>query len=194
MTAFTIHTAETAPENSKVILKNIECKLGFVPNIMAEMAESPALLKGFSELSTAAATCSLSPTEVEVVQMTISSMNNCTYCLAAHKTMAGKNGVSNDVLDCLCNDTPLNDPKLEALRTFSQNMLKKMGWIDENDLAAFTEAGYTKAQAMEVLLNLSVAVITNYANHITKTPLDKAFEPNKVEDRNPCCTDSCCAA
>ncbi|MCK5555225.1 MAG: carboxymuconolactone decarboxylase family protein, partial [Alphaproteobacteria bacterium] len=62
MTAFTIHTAETAPENSKVILKNIECKLGFVPNIMAEMAESPALLKGFSELSTAAATCSLSPT------------------------------------------------------------------------------------------------------------------------------------
>jgi len=194
MTAFTIHTAETAPEKSKGILKNIEGKLGFVPNVIAEMAESPALLKGFSELSAAAATCSLSPTETEVVQMTISSMNNCTYCLAAHKTMAGKNGVSNDVLDCLCNDTPLNDPKLEALRTFSQNMLKKMGWIDENDLAAFTEAGYTKAQAMEVLLNLSLAVITNYADHFTKTPLDKVFEPNKVEDRNSGCKNSCCAA
>ena len=193
MTAFTIHTAETAPEKSKIILKNIEGKLGFVPNVIAEMAESPALLKGFSELSTAATTCSLSPTEVEVVQMTISSINNCTYCLAAHKTMAGKNGVSNDVLDCLCNDTPLNDPKLEALRIFSKTMMARMGWVEENDIAAFINAGYTKAQAMEVLLNLSVAVITNYADHITKTPLDKVFEANKVEDKKPCCSNSCCA-
>ncbi|MFH1157491.1 MAG: carboxymuconolactone decarboxylase family protein [Pseudomonadota bacterium] len=194
MSAFTIHTVETAPEKSREILKNIGGKFGFVPNVIAEMAESPALLKGFSELSAAAFSLgSFSPTEVQVVQMTVSSMNNCAYCLAAHTTMAEKGGVSRDVLGCLRNDTPLKDLKLEALRTFSRTMLKKMGWAEEEDLSAFYEAGYTKAQALEVILSLSVKLITNYVNHIAKTPLDKAFEPNKIECRKSCCKDSCCA-
>ena len=195
MTEFTTHTAETAPEKSKELLKNIGNKFGLVPNLLCQMAECPALLKGYSELSAATSTLgSFSPTENEVIQMTVSSMNNCTYCVAAHTTMAEKGGVPRNLLDCLRNDTPLKDPKLEALRTFSKTMMKKMGWVDETDLEAFTNAGYTKAQAMEVILNLSVASITNFVDHITKTPLDAAFEANKIEDIKPCCKDSCCAA
>lgn len=183
MTPFTLHTVETAPEKSKEILKNIKGKVGFVPNVIAEMAESPALLKGYHELMGATAMGTLSPTELQVVQMTVSSLNNCSYCIAAHTTLAEKGGVSREVLENLRKEQPLKDPKLEALRTFTVKMLKKMGWADKQDLEAFYKAGYTKAHVMEIILSISLKMITNYTNHIASTPLDKPFEVNKIEEK-----------
>lgn len=44
MTAYAQHSLDTAPEASKPILSAIKSKLGFVPNLMATMAESPVLV------------------------------------------------------------------------------------------------------------------------------------------------------
>lgn len=183
MDKFTIHTAETAPEKSREILKSIREKLGFIPNVLGEMAESPALLWGYSELSAAAGHGLFSPTEQQVIQLTVSSLNDCSYCIAAGTTLAEKGKVPRDVLDTLRKEQPLKDKKLEALRVFTLAVMKKMGRTDERDLEAFYKAGYTRAHVMEVVLHLSLKIMTNYVNHIARTPLDKAFEPNKVENR-----------
>jgi len=193
MDTFTIYTPENAPEKSRAILKALREKVGFIPNILGEMAESPALLRGYSELSAIAAQGIFSPTELQIVQMSASSMNNCSYCVAAHTTIAEKGGVPRDILESLRRDQPLKDSKLEALRIFTVSVMKKMGWADERDLADFYKAGYTKAHVMEVVLGLSLKLMTNYVNHIAKTPLDKAFEPNKIEGKKPGARSSCAA-
>ena len=185
MSAFTIHNQKSAPEKSREILAGIENKMGLVPNVLGEIAESPALLKGYSELWAATSWGSFSPAEQQIVQMTVSSMNNCSYCIAAHTTLAEKDGVPREILEALRKEKPLKDPKLEALRIFTRSLMKKMGRADENDLKAFYKAGYTKAHVFEVILGVSLKTITNYVNHIAETPLDKAFEPNRVEDRKP---------
>jgi hypothetical protein len=41
MTEFTLHYAETAPENAKPVLRALADRYGFVPNMMAAMAEAP---------------------------------------------------------------------------------------------------------------------------------------------------------
>lgn len=181
MTKFTVHTVDTAPEKSREILKAVQQKLGFIPNMLGEIAESPAMLKAYSELSSATSWGSFSPVELHVIQITVSTLNNCGYCVAAGTTLGEKGGVPRDVLEALRKEIPLKDVKLEALRTFTGSLLKKMGWADERDLAAFYKAGYTKAHALEVILNVSLKVMTNYVNHIAATPLDKAFEPNRIE-------------
>ena len=45
MTEFTTHTIKTAPETSRPLLQRAEKELGFIPNLYAAMAESPATLE-----------------------------------------------------------------------------------------------------------------------------------------------------
>ena len=43
MTNFTTHTIDSAPEGSKPILQGALDGFGFVPNLLATMAEAPAV-------------------------------------------------------------------------------------------------------------------------------------------------------
>lgn len=182
MTDFKIHTPETAPEKSREILKNVQAKMGLIPNVLGEIAESPALLRGYWELSESAKLGKFPPVEQQVVQMTASWLNGCSYCMAAHTTLAEKGGVPRETLEALRHDRPLKEPKLEALRQFTKAVMKKLGRADKKDVDAFLKAGYERAQVFEVVHNVALKLITNYVNHIAATPLDKAFEANRVKD------------
>ena len=46
MAAFTQYTIANAPEASQPLLEQVDKALGFIPNLYATFAESPALLQG----------------------------------------------------------------------------------------------------------------------------------------------------
>ena len=52
------------------------------------------------------------------------------------------------------------------------------GWASEADVQAFLDAGFTRAQLLEVVLGIGMKILSNYANHITRTPIDDAFQAN----------------
>ncbi len=183
MTNFNVYTSASAPEKSKGVLKSWQERLGFLPNVIGVMAESPALLKGYSELWNSFDGGTFSPAERTVVNMTIDALNDCSYCVAAHTTIGEKAGIPKDVLTALREEKPLKDARLEALRVFVISVMKKMGRADERDLNAFYKAGYTKAHVLEVILGVSLITIGNYVNHIASPELDKAFEPHRIEGK-----------
>ena len=80
-----------------------------------------------------------------------------------------------DVIQAVRDDHPIADTKLEALRVFATTMVDKRGWFEKGDVAAFLDAGYTNAQILEIVLAASFKTLSNYANHLAKTPLDDAF-------------------
>lgn len=51
MTQFTRHTTETAPAASKPLIERAQKAYGFLPNLLATMAESPAMLEGYMTLA-----------------------------------------------------------------------------------------------------------------------------------------------
>jgi len=55
------------------------------------------------------------------------------------------------------------------------------GFVDEEDLQAFIDAGYSKQNVLEVNLIIALKTISNYTNHLADTPLDEAFEAEKLE-------------
>ena len=63
MTKFTVHTVESAPALSRPLLEGIKRVFGFVPNLYAVFAESPAALQGALSIGEAYANSSLSPVE-----------------------------------------------------------------------------------------------------------------------------------
>lgn len=177
MAPYVQHTEATAPEGSQPVLRAIKGKMGFVPNLMATMAEAPALVESYMTMMAIFEKTDLTPTEREIVLMTNNRLNGCTYCMAAHTTVAKMSGVDADVIEALRAGTPIADPKLEALRIFAVIINEKRGWASDEEVDALIVAGYTKQTVLEVITGTALKVLSNYTTHIVNPPLDKVFEP-----------------
>ncbi len=175
MADFTIHTKDSAPQASKDLLEAAHAKYGFVPNLLGEMAEAPSLLKAYLTVGEALEASSLTAQEQQVVILTVSYLNECSYCMTAHSAVAKMVGLLDDEIDALREGQPMSDAKLEALRTFTGILVEKRGWASDEDIAAFLTAGYTRAQVLEVILGIAFKTMSNFTNHIADTPIDIQF-------------------
>ncbi len=179
MSIFSIHTAETAPEAARPILDGAARKFGFVPNLLGALAEAPAALQAAVTLIDILARSSFTPTEREVVLITVSTLNECHYCVAAHSTIAGMHKVPAEVIAARRDGRPIADARLEALRRFTKTLVETRGWATEDDVQALLAAGFTRGQAFEVVLGVAFKTLLNYADHLVGTPLDDAFAPQE---------------
>ncbi len=178
MTTFTVHTKDTAPQGSQAIIQATEQAYGFLPNLMAMLAESPAAVEAYATLSGIFDKSDFTATERQIVLMTNNRLNNCTYCMAAHSTISGMQGVPTDVIEALRAGSELADAKLEALRQFTIKVVENRGFVASTDLEAFLSAGYSKGNVLEVIVGTGLKVLSNYTNHVTQTPLDDNFQAN----------------
>lgn len=177
-TSFTTHTIETAPQKAKPFLNAAKGAYGFIPNLLGTMAEAPAILEGYMTLAGIFDKSDLSETERQIILMTNNRLNGCQYCMAAHTSISQGAGVPEDVISSLRTNTPITDPKLEALRTFAALINEKRGWPEPSDIETFLAAGYTRQSILEVILGTALKVMSNYTNHVAATELDAAFAPN----------------
>lgn len=175
MPTFTLHTEETAPEQSKPTMKMVKDRYGFVPNLTRSFAESPELNEGYWALSDLFDRTDLSPAEREVILMSNNRLNGCHYCMAAHTLDAKMSGVPEDVIDALRKGTPIADPKLEVLRKFAIKMNQSRGYVSNEDMDALLAAGYTNRTIFDVVLGTGLKVLSNYTNHVANTPVDEIF-------------------
>jgi len=173
--AFQVHTITSAPTQSQPTLEAIENTFGFVPNIFGVLAESPTALQAYSAIMDSMKHSGLSPIEQQVAILTVSTTNGCTYCVAAHSTVAGMVKMPDRILRELRAQQPLSDPKLEALRTFTLSAVNHRGWVPPEDILAFTNTGYEKRHILDVLTIVAQKTLSNYVNHIAHTPLDAQF-------------------
>jgi uncharacterized peroxidase-related enzyme len=176
MSQFPIHTKESAPEGSKPLLQATTQAYGFTPNLFAGMATSPALLEAYLSVAGIFNKTNLSETERQIILMSANRIHACTYCMAAHSFIANSSGVSADVVTALRNNSPIADAKLEALRQFTIVMVNGRGWPGANDIQALIAAGYSQQTVLEVILGISMKVMSNYTNHVVQTPLDGVFD------------------
>lgn len=173
--SYPMHTPDTAPEAAKEPLAKAQRAFGFVPNLLAVMASAPTLLKAYMTLGALFDESSFTPAERQVVLLEVSYQNGCDYCVAAHTVIAGMQGVPASAVDAVRGGHPIADQRLEALRQFTAAVVESRGWPSENHTRAFFGAGYTQAQALEVILGVGMKTLSNYTNHIAGTPLDAAF-------------------
>jgi uncharacterized peroxidase-related enzyme len=179
MTDFNIYNKDSSPEASQETLGKIEGAYGFIPNLAGIMAESPAMIKSLLALAMNFGQSSLNPVEQQVVAITVSAVNGCAYCVASHSMAALKAKMDDGELAKLRAGDSLSDPKLEALRAFTAAVVEKRGWLDDAEIEAFMAAGYTKQSLLDVMTGVTMKTLTNYTNHMVKTPLNPQYEPQK---------------
>ena len=175
MTDFKIHTLETAPEGSQALLQGLEDQLGFVPNLAATMAESPALIEAFLGLRSAASKGSLDRVEREIVAVSVAAETGCSYCVAAHSTFALKVGAAPEVVEAARAGTSIADARLQALSSFARAVAARKAIAGPT--AELAKAGLTSAQLLDALVSIAVPMLAGSLFHIAGVRLDAAFEP-----------------
>ena len=169
---YVLHDPATAPEAARPLLEEAAASLGKVPNLECVMAEAPMLLEAYVKTWAIFDTTSLAPAERQVVYQVANVENGCDYCRPWHAMLSKMAGLPKDQVEALRDGQPLADPRLEALRTFTRAVLLERGRVDAPTFGAFISAGYTRAQALEVVLGLAIKVMSNYTNALADTPLD----------------------
>jgi uncharacterized peroxidase-related enzyme len=177
MTTYNIHTLESAPEAAKPALQKLKDQVGLIPNLAGAMSESPTLIEAFVALREIYQSGSFSPIEREVISLSNAVENRCGWCVAAHSTFAQKANTPPEVLEALRTGQSPAEPRLKALSEFARKMTITRGQLNEAELQIFLAAGYSKAQALEVIVGVAVSVLANYANHLADAPLDDFLQP-----------------
>ena len=185
MTTLKIHNLETAPEGSKSLLENSLKANGMIPGLHGVLGGAPALLEAYQTLHKLFMdSSSFDKDELTVVWQTINVEHACHYCVPAHTGIAKMMKVDDAITEALRNETPLENPKLEALRKLTLTIVRNRGHVSPEDLKAFYAAGYGERQVLEIILGLSQKVISNYTNHIANTPVDAPFQKFAWEKEN----------
>ncbi|MFT5837585.1 MAG: putative peroxidase-related enzyme [Flavobacteriales bacterium] len=170
-------TLENADPKAQTVLEQVKSSMGMIPNMYGDMANSPAMLQTYAQgYSLFRKGSGFTPTEQEVVFLTISRENECHYCMAAHSFVADNvSKVPPDVTNAIRNDDLITDSKLATLAAFTRTMFVTRGHPSKPDVTSFLLAGYSEAHILSIILALAVKTISNYSNHVFDTPVDSAF-------------------
>lgn len=170
MSTFNVPNRTEVNETNKVIFDNLEKSIGFVPNLFATYAHSDTALKTYLDLS--GAKTSLSTKEKEIVNLGVSEVNECIYCLSAHTAIGKMNGFTDgQILEFRAGYSSFNK-KLSALAALAKNLTENRGAADPEILENFFNMGYTKGNLVDVIVLVGDKTISNYLHKTTQVPVD----------------------
>jgi len=177
MNEFKVYDIKTAPSDSRTDLEKIKHDHGNIPNVYAVMAESPQLLKAHVATRELFNKTTLSKQDRKIVLLAVSRELGSAYDMAVHSGAAEKHNVPAEVIEGVRSGTALKDKKLESLRSFTTHVVKKHGEVAETEVKTFLDAGYTRANVLEIVLAVGMVTWTSFTSQIAKIKLDHEFEP-----------------
>lgn len=176
MSTFKVLTRDEVSENNQAIFDNLKKALGFVPNLYATYANSDTALENY--LNFANAKTSLSAKEKEVVNLAVSQVNDCIYCLSAHTAIGKMNGFTDEQILELRAGNASFDSKLDALAKLAKNVTENRGKTDKKVLENYFSVGYSKANLIDTLSLVGDKTISNYIHSTTQVPVDFPLAPS----------------
>ncbi|TCM36216.1 carboxymuconolactone decarboxylase family protein [Kribbella sp. VKM Ac-2568] len=174
----TIHTPDTAPAESKALLDGIAEDLGFVPNLAATAAASPALLAGFDGLRRAVGSGALDPMLRETAGVAVGVAADNRYGVAFHSTVLSGLGADDGEIERMRSGEPPADPRAAAVYALARELVLTRGKVADGTVRRATEAGLSPGEILEIVAECTfvglIGVLDNLAGRVT---LDEFLRP-----------------
>lgn len=127
MSAFLIPDKEEVSEKSKIIFEELKGMFGKIPNIFLAFASSENGLENYFNYLTQKN--SLSYQEREIVNLVVSQVNECPYCLSIHSAMADRLGFTKEqILEIRANNIQF-DNRLKSIAALAHRIAVTKGHI-----------------------------------------------------------------
>ncbi|MFD0764583.1 carboxymuconolactone decarboxylase family protein [Mucilaginibacter lutimaris] len=169
-TTFSVPERNQVSEANQTIFDTLQKSLGFVPNLYASFASSDHALSAF--LNAQGAKTSLTGKEKEIVNLIVSQVNNCVYCLSAHTKFAKMNGFTDEQILEIRSGAASFDPKYDALVKLAKSIAENKGHASPEAIDAFTDQGYSTGSIIDVIMLAGLRIITNYVYAMTNPTVD----------------------
>ena len=173
-------TLESADADQTDVLQTAKKKMGKVPNIIATMANSPAVANAYLGFSQALAGGSLSPQLREQIALTVGQTNGCDYCVSAHAALGARAGLSDDDV-AAARRADADDEKNRAALAFAKKLVDERGYVSDGDVEALRSAGFSDGEVAEIVAAVALNIFTNYFNHVAETEVDFPAVPELAE-------------
>lgn len=163
---------QTAPAAAAEVLEAFRASTGVLPNMVRVMANSPALLRGYLDLSGALSHGSIPASARERIALLIAEENSCDYCLSAHSYLAEHVAKLGEDEIAAARHAESADPRVKAMLQLASAVNTTRGDISERELADARAAGLTDGEIAEVIGHVALNVLTNYFNKAAGVVLD----------------------
>jgi len=175
MTTINVPTRDDVSADNQALFDKLKSGLGMVPNLYATLAHSEHALGNYLAFQNAKS--SINGKAREVVNLVVSQVNGCEYCLAAH-TMIGKmTGFTDEQILDIRSGRAAFDVKFDALARLVKNIVEQRGHAEQSLVDAFLAAGWTKANLVDVIVVIGDKTVTNYLHATTRVPVDFPAAP-----------------
>jgi uncharacterized peroxidase-related enzyme len=177
MTDVIYHSTETSSDAVADVLSTIESDIGFIPNIFSVVAESEQALQGLVALSTAFNHSLFRAEEQQIILMATSVENECIYCVAGHSAFAESLNIPANIIAAMRNKQLTGTHDYNVLANTVRQLIEHRGQVAPDLISNFINAGYSKAQFLELIMGVCVKTFTNYVSNALNVQLDDAFKP-----------------
>ncbi len=169
--------SQVSPE-SQVIFDQLQKRIGQVPNLYATIGYSDHALKGMLDFEASLYASRLfTGKEKEAINLIVSQVNECEYCLASHTALAVKRGYSLEETVAI-RKAEASDPKLNSALRLAKALTENKGKANQQLLDAFFDAGYQEGALMDLIGIVALRSFTNYVYSSTKIPVDFPLAPS----------------
>ncbi len=175
MATFNVPTREEVGERNQAIFDNLQKGLGFVPNLYATYAYSDTALGDYLTLQNRKS--SLRAKEREIINLVVSQVNGCAYCLAAHTALGKMNGFTDEEILEIRTGRASFDNKFDALARFVQDIVVNRSKPSAEAVDNFFAVGYTKENLVDTIIVIGDKIISNFINGTTQIPVDFPAAP-----------------
>ena len=170
MATLNVPTRDDVSPANQALFDTLKKSIGTVPNLYATLAHSDTALGTYLAFQNAKS--SIAGKAREVVNLVVSQVNACEYCLAAHTVIGKMNGFSDAQVLEIRRGTAGFDAKLDALARLVRNIALERGHADPALVDAFFAAGWTKANLVDAIVAIGDKTVTNYLHGTTLVPVD----------------------
>lgn len=175
MKTIQVPTRDQVSPANQALFDQLRKGLGMVPNLYATLALSEHALGNYLALQNAKS--SITDKAREVVNLVVSQVNGCQYCLAAHTAIGGMVGLTPEQILEIRRGGASFDTRLDALAKLVKSIATERGHADTALVQAFFDAGWTPENLVDVIVVIGDKTVTNYLHATTQVPVDFPAAP-----------------
>ncbi|WP_232222599.1 peroxidase-related enzyme [Paracoccus sphaerophysae] len=176
---FTVPNLRSLPPDMQEMIRAVQEKSGFVPNIFLALAHRPAEFRAFFAYHDALMDKDegLSKAEREMIVVATSGLNRCQYCVVAHGAILrirAKDPLIADQLAINWRKAPLSE-RHWAMLQFAELVAMDADNITESDHLDMAEAGFTPDEIWDIGAIAAFFGMSNRLVNMAEIPPNEEF-------------------
>src|SRR5689334_9110695 len=172
---------EDVPEDVRDSILEVQEKAGFVPNVYLLLARRPAEFRAFFAYHDALMGdrdgSTLTKADREMVITSISSANNCTYCVVAHGALLRIYARNPLLADQVATNYRTADitPRQRAMLDFAHQVNARSDQVGEDDIEALKQHGFDAEDAWDIAAITALFGLSNRIASVTSLMPNSEF-------------------